>query len=88
MNTEHTLNIMMNIRLHLVALVNTPCKIRLKHHWYNSPLIWGNQCADFLAKLGASSDVDFLTQVSQPENVNDLLKNDAMRIFFLLVFFF
>jgi hypothetical protein len=43
----------------------------------------GNQCADFFAKLGATSDVDFLTHASPPEGVRDLLRNDAMGTFFL-----
>jgi hypothetical protein len=43
----------------------------------------GNQCADFFAKLGASSDTDFLTDASPPEDVRDLLRNDAMGTFFL-----
>jgi hypothetical protein len=42
-----------------------------------------NQCADFFAKLGASSDVDFLTYASPPEGVRDLLKNNATGTFFL-----
>ncbi|MCI21779.1 hypothetical protein A2U01_0042949, partial [Trifolium medium] len=37
----------------------------------------------FFAKLGASSDADFLTHASPPEGVRDLLKNDAMETFFL-----
>ncbi|MCH94411.1 S-like ribonuclease [Trifolium medium] len=43
----------------------------------------GNQCADFFAKLGASSDADFSTHAFPPEGVRDLLRNDAMRTFFL-----
>jgi hypothetical protein len=43
----------------------------------------GKQCADFFAKFGASSDASFLTPVSPPNGVRDLLKNDAMRTFFL-----
>jgi hypothetical protein len=43
----------------------------------------GNQCADFFAKLGASSDADFLIHTSPPEAVRDLLRNDAMGTFFL-----
>ncbi|KAK2370257.1 hypothetical protein QL285_083322 [Trifolium repens] len=42
-----------------------------------------NQCADFFAKLEASSDTDFLTHALSPEGVRDLLKNDAMGTFFL-----
>jgi ribonuclease HI len=43
----------------------------------------GNQCADFFAKLGASSDVDFLTHASPLENIRDLLRNDAIETFFI-----
>jgi ribonuclease HI len=42
-----------------------------------------NQCADFFAKFGASLDASFLTHVSPPEGVRDLLMNDAMGTFFL-----
>jgi hypothetical protein len=42
-----------------------------------------NQCADFFAKFGASSDGGLLTHVFYPKDVCDLLKNDAMKIFFL-----
>jgi hypothetical protein len=46
---------------------------------------WVNlyQCADFFAKFGAFSDVSFMTHVSPLEDVRDLLKNDAMKTFFL-----
>jgi hypothetical protein len=43
----------------------------------------GNQCADFFIKLRTSSDADFLTHISPPEGICDLLKNDAMITFFL-----
>jgi ribonuclease HI len=42
----------------------------------------GNQCADFFAKLGSSSDADFLTHASPAEGVRDLLRNDAMGTLF------
>ncbi|MCI50277.1 glucan 13-beta-glucosidase, partial [Trifolium medium] len=42
----------------------------------------GNQCADFFAKLGATSDVDFLTHASPPEDIRDLLRNDALGTLF------
>jgi hypothetical protein len=42
-----------------------------------------NQCDDFFAKVGASSNTDFLTHVSSPEGVHKLLKNDTMETFFL-----
>jgi hypothetical protein len=43
----------------------------------------GNQCADFVAKLGASSDADFLIHASPPEGARDLLRNNVMGTFFL-----
>jgi hypothetical protein len=42
-----------------------------------------NQYADFFTKLGVSSDVDFLTHFSLPEDVHDLLINDAMETFYI-----
>jgi hypothetical protein len=47
----------------------------------------GNQCADFFAKLEASSDADFLTHTSSPKGVRDLLKNNATKTFFVNNFF-
>ncbi|GAU25827.1 hypothetical protein TSUD_30910 [Trifolium subterraneum] len=41
-----------------------------------------NQCADFFAKLGASSNADFLIHAFPPKCVRDLLKNDTMGTFF------
>ncbi|MCI44059.1 replication protein A1-like protein, partial [Trifolium medium] len=38
----------------------------------------GNQCANFFAKLGASSDADFSSHDSPPEGVRDLIRNDAI----------
>ncbi|MCH80847.1 replication protein A1-like protein, partial [Trifolium medium] len=43
----------------------------------------GNQCADFLAKLGASSDNDLLIHNSSPEDMLDLLRSDVAGTFFL-----
>jgi hypothetical protein len=42
-----------------------------------------NQCANFFAKLGASSDVELLTQTFPPEGVHDLLRNYIVGTFFL-----
>jgi hypothetical protein len=41
----------------------------------------GNQRVDLFLKLGAYSYADFLTNVSPPSGVHDLLKNDVMRTF-------
>jgi ribonuclease HI len=43
----------------------------------------GNQCADFFAKLGASSNADFLTRASSLEGVRVLFRNDATGTLFL-----
>jgi hypothetical protein len=43
----------------------------------------GNQCTDVFAKLGASSDTDFLTHAFSPESIHDLLINDAIGTFIL-----
>ncbi|MCI78157.1 N-hydroxycinnamoyl/benzoyltransferase, partial [Trifolium medium] len=43
----------------------------------------GNNCADFLAKLGASSDSDLTIHASPPEGFLDILRSDATGTFFL-----
>ncbi|GAU33795.1 hypothetical protein TSUD_221330 [Trifolium subterraneum] len=43
----------------------------------------GNQCVDFLAKLGASSDADLIIHASPPDDIFDLLKSDSFGTFFL-----
>jgi len=43
----------------------------------------GNQCADFLAKLGASSDVKLLVHPQPPNDLRPLLRLDALGTMFL-----
>jgi hypothetical protein len=43
----------------------------------------GNNCADFLAKFGASSDSDLTIHASPPEGLSDILRSDAAGTFFL-----
>ncbi|MCI72997.1 N-hydroxycinnamoyl/benzoyltransferase, partial [Trifolium medium] len=43
----------------------------------------GNQCEDFLAILGASSNVDLLIHASPPAGILDLLRSDAAVTYFL-----
>ncbi|PNX67604.1 glucan 1,3-beta-glucosidase, partial [Trifolium pratense] len=43
----------------------------------------GIQCANFFAKLGASTDVDFISHDCPSEGVQDLFKNDALGTLFL-----
>jgi ribonuclease HI len=43
----------------------------------------GNQCADFLAKLGASNDVDLAIHSNPPEGLPPLLQSDELGTLFL-----
>ena len=47
----------------------------------------GNHCADFLAKLRASSNVGFLEHQSPPHDLISLLRDDAMGTAFLRTYF-
>jgi hypothetical protein len=42
-----------------------------------------NNCVDFLAKLGASSESDLTIHASPPEGLFDILRSDAAETFFL-----
>jgi len=51
----------------------------------------GNQCADFMAKLEATSDVDLSLHHSPPESLSNPLQADAAGTFFFsleISFFF
>lgn len=41
-----------------------------------------NQCADFMAKLGASSNEDFTIYSAPPADLLPLIRNDAMGTYF------
>jgi len=43
----------------------------------------GNQCADYFAKLGASSDSDIMIHQSPPDDLRPLLRNDASGTLYL-----
>ncbi|XP_039686543.1 uncharacterized protein [Medicago truncatula] len=43
----------------------------------------GNQCADFMAKLGASSDVELTLHSSPPEDLLPLLRTDELGVLFM-----
>jgi hypothetical protein len=55
-----------------------------KNSGLHRTLIEQNQCAYYFTKLESSSDVDFLTHAYPPEDVHDLLRNDAIGLFFVL----
>jgi ribonuclease HI len=48
----------------------------------------GNQCADFMTKLGVSSDVDLLLHESPPVDLINLLRSDYVGTLFLFLFLF
>jgi len=48
----------------------------------------GNQSADFMAKLGAASDIDIVIHSSPPSDLMELLRTDAMGTYFPSVAFF
>jgi len=43
----------------------------------------GNQCADFMAKLGASANAEFTIHTFPPEDLLPLLRTDAMGTLFM-----
>jgi len=45
----------------------------------------GNQCADFMAKLGASTNAMFTVHTSPPQDLLPLLRADATRSFFMRI---
>ena len=51
----------------------------------NHTLWKGNQYADFLAKLGASSNFEFLCHESSPTDHLNFLRSDAAETFYLRV---
>jgi len=42
----------------------------------------GNQCVNYMAKLGATSHIDFYAHSSPPHALLDMLRNDAMGTYF------
>jgi len=43
----------------------------------------GNQCADFMAKLGASTNVELTIHSSPPKDLLPLLRTDELRVLFI-----
>ena len=52
-----------------------------KCHFYHT-LSKGNQCVDYMTKLGASSNIKFLLHSSPPNDLMHLLKTDAAETLF------
>jgi len=49
----------------------------------NHTLREGNQCEDFLGKLGVRTNVEFLCHESPPTNLKNLLQSNMTRTFYL-----
>jgi len=74
------------MRFHVYAVLIQDIKelleqgnVMVKYHTIKE----GNQCADFFAKLGASSDVEFLRHESPSVNLKNSLQSDVAEIFYL-----
>jgi len=66
------------VLIHEIKILLSQPNVSLHH-----TLREGNQCADFLAKLGATSDVSLLTHSHPPDDLRPLLRTDALGTFFL-----
>jgi len=67
------------MRFHVYAVLIQDIKELLKQGnvMMNHTLREGNQCADILAKLDASSNFEFLCHESPPADLLNFLRNDA-----------
>lgn len=85
----HCINILNgpSIRFHAYAVLIQDIKELLEQGnvMVNHTLREGNQCADFFAKLRASSDVEFFRHESPSMNLKNLLQSDAAEIFLSLL---
>ena len=72
-------------RYHIYVVLIQDIKNLLRHTnvTVSHTLREGNQCADFMAKLGASSDIDLLFHESPPVGLDNLLRSDAADTLFL-----
>ncbi|XP_024634721.1 uncharacterized protein [Medicago truncatula] len=71
-------------RFHIYVVLIQDIKDMLdnRNYFLQHTLREGNQCADYLAKLGASSYVEIITHSSPPVDLLPLLRIDASGIFF------
>lgn len=82
----HHINLLKSptLSLHVYAVLIQDVKDLLEH---NNVTIYhtlreGNQCTDFMTKLGASSDTELLYHSSPPEDLLNIVRMDATRTFF------
>lgn len=77
------------MRFHVYVVLIQDIKELLKQGnvTMNHTLCEGNQCADFMVKLGASSNFKFLCHESPPTDLLNLLRSDAAGTFYLRILF-
>lgn len=66
------------VLIHEIKILLSQANVSLHH-----TLREDNQCADFLAKLGASSDDILLAHPHPPDDFRPLLRTDALGTLFL-----
>lgn len=69
--------------VHAVLIQDIKDKLSQANYSLHHTLREGNQCTDYLAKLGASSDDSLLLHPSPPDDLRPLLQNDATGTLFL-----
>ena len=68
--------------VYAVFIQNIKDLLESRNYSLHHSLREGNQCADFMAKLGASTDVELTVHPLPPEGFLRLLRTDQMRNFF------
>jgi hypothetical protein len=66
-----------------VLIQNIKDIISVKNFSLHHTLREGNQCADFMAKLGASNDDNLTIHANPPEGLLPLLQSDELGTLFL-----
>jgi len=73
------------LKFHVYAVLIQDIKELMEqtHATISHTLMEGNQCADFMAKLGASSNFELICHNSPPTELLPLLQSDAAGTFYL-----
>jgi ribonuclease HI len=69
--------------VYAVLIQNIKDIMSSRNFYLHHSLREGNQCADFLAKLGASNDVELSLHSSLPDGLLPLLRTDELGVLFL-----
>ncbi|XP_024636165.1 uncharacterized protein [Medicago truncatula] len=69
--------------VYAVLIQNIKDLISARNFSLHHSLREGNQCADFMAKIGASNDVDLLIHSHPPDGLYPLLQSDELGTLFL-----